>query len=105
MWVPLTPAGIPVPAVVSVLSFISTAMVSAPVTLAAAVIVNISVTQLASFSMTCVSAPLVIPPGLTQLVVTTSTNIALSLPYVISHLIPLTAVANEVDVTRSYLSS
>ena len=89
----------------AVLSSASTAVASATVTLTAAVVMTVSVYQLANLSMTSVFTLLVIPPSLSKLRVLTTAAAALTFLQVIDHLIPWPAVDNAADVIHSELFS
>ena len=104
-WVPLTLARTLIPDMDSILSSVYASVVSALSILAAAVIIEVPVSQMTSLSMTSASAPLVIPLGLSQVVVLSSAAVYLSLTSVISHSIPRPAVADETYVIHSDLSS
>ena len=94
----------PVTTVASVLSFLFDAMASALMTLESTMILSVSVYQLAALSMSSMSSPLIIPSGLSQVRVQTSAASALLLMSVRCYLIPLPALANEMNVIRSNLS-
>ena len=86
-WIPLTPAHTPIPAVESVLYYVFATVVSAPVTLAVAVIMAIYGARLASLSINSASSPLVRPHSMSHVGVPTSTNLYLPLLRVRYHII------------------